>query len=240
MEILAGIEIIDLALKVGNTLVIADTHIGYEEAINKQGILIPRFQFKGIIERLEKIFKQAKKPIYTFIINGDVKHEFGRISETEWRHTLAMLDFISNHCKEIVIVKGNHDTIIGPIAEKRNIKIVEHYLITNNKKRILIIHGDKFPKRLPKCDVIIIGHQHPAITLREGVRSELYRCFLKGKYKKSKLIVLPAFTLVSEGSDILKEEILTPFLKQNLDDFYVYPVADEVYEFGKVRDVKIM
>lgn len=239
MEILPGIEIIDLALKIGNTLVIADTHIGYEEAINKQGILIPRFQFKEIIDRLDRIFKKAKKRIDIFIINGDVKHEFGTISQTEWRHTLAMLDFIGDHCKEIVIVKGNHDTIICPIAEKRNVRTVENYIITENKQKILIIHGDKIPKNLPKCGVIIIGHQHPAITLREGVRAELYKCFLRGKYKKSQLIVLPAFTLVSEGTDVLKE-VLSPFLEQNLDDFYVYPVADEVYEFGRIRDLRIM
>ena len=53
MEISSGIEIIDLALylKKEKILIIADTHIGYEEALNKQGMLVPRFQFKEIIKR---------------------------------------------------------------------------------------------------------------------------------------------------------------------------------------------
>ena len=47
MEIAKGIEIIDLGLyiKKHKLLVFADFHIGYEESLNKQGVLIPRFQF---------------------------------------------------------------------------------------------------------------------------------------------------------------------------------------------------
>ena len=60
MNILPGIKIVDLALSAGNNLILADTHIGYEEALNKQGVLIPRFQFKEIIQRLEKKIKKKK------------------------------------------------------------------------------------------------------------------------------------------------------------------------------------
>ena len=57
MQIEKHIEIIDLALLLyNNVLVIADTHIGYEEALNKQGLLVPRFQFREIIRRLDGIF----------------------------------------------------------------------------------------------------------------------------------------------------------------------------------------
>ena len=59
MQIAKDIEIVDLALYLTkeNILVLADTHIGYEEALNKQGVLIPRFQFKEIIQRLDGILK---------------------------------------------------------------------------------------------------------------------------------------------------------------------------------------
>ena len=237
IKILPGIKIIDLALKIDNNLIISDTHIGYEEAINKHGILIPRFQFKDITERLERIFHNCKEPIETFIINGDVKHEFSTISETEWRNTLALLDFVGKKCRRIVIVKGNHDTVIGPIAEKRNVKIVRQHIIKSGTENILLLHGHILPKKMPNCNVIIIGHQHPAITLRDGLRSELYKCFLRGKYKKAWLIVIPAFTPVSTGTDVLRE-VISPFLEQDIDDFYVYPVEDSVYEFGKVSDLR--
>ncbi|MBW2999597.1 metallophosphoesterase [Candidatus Woesearchaeota archaeon] len=94
MEILPNIEIKDLCLymKKEKILVIPDMHIGYEEALNKQGMLVPRFQFSQTVERLKKILNNLK--INKIIIIGDLKHEFGVISETEWRHTLRILDLL--------------------------------------------------------------------------------------------------------------------------------------------------
>ena len=71
MEILQNIQIIDLAvyLKKQKVLVIADLHIGFEEMLNKQGILIPRHQLKDIIEKLDGIFLKCKPK--TIVINGD-------------------------------------------------------------------------------------------------------------------------------------------------------------------------
>jgi len=235
MKLINNIEIIDLALylKKENILVLADTHIGYEESLNKQGVLIPRFQFKEIIIRLEKILENKK--FDKIIINGDVKHEFGKISDQEWRHTLRLLDFLKRYTKEIILIKGNHDKILGPIAKKRNVKVKDHIKINSN----LIIHGDKLPTKTQLKDIktIIIGHEHPAIGLREDKRVETFKSFLKGKYKKLNLIVQPSFNLVTEGTDVTKEKLLSPFLKQNLKNFEAYLVADKVYKFGKVKDI---
>jgi putative SbcD/Mre11-related phosphoesterase len=240
MDILAGIEIMDLALyvKKDNILIISDVHIGYEEALNKKGVLIPRFQFKEIIQRLDKIIDN--KIFDKIIINGDVKHEFGTISEQEWRHTLRLLDFLKKYSKEIILVKGNHDKILGPIAKKRNVKVKDYLII----KDILIIHGDKDKGVMDlikknKIKKIIIGHEHPAVGLAEGSRVETYKCFLKGKWKNKTLIAQPSFNLVTEGTDVLKEALLSPFLKQDLGKFNVYIVSDKVYEFGKLKNLFI-
>ena len=138
MKIFDDIELVDLAIYTNKTLIVTDFHIGYEEALNKQGLMIPRFQFQEIMTRLGSIFNKLKNyKIERIIVNGDLKHEFGTISDQEWRHTLKLLDFFSQHCKEIILIKGNHDTILGPIAKKRNVKVLEHYLInTINKNSI--------------------------------------------------------------------------------------------------------
>jgi len=234
-----NLEIVDLGLllKQENILVFADFHIGYEEALNKQGILVPRFQFKDMIKRLGKIFSELKKiKIDKIIINGDIKHDFGKISEQEWRETLRLLDFLTKFCDEIILVKGNHDTIIGPIAKKKNVKIVDYYL---TKKGILIIHGNKIPKKeiLKKAKTIVIGHEHPAISLREDVRIERFKCFLKGKYKRKNLVIIPSFCLATEGTDVLKEKLLSPFLDQDLRNFEVFVIADKIYDFGKLKNL---
>ena len=237
MEILPKIDMVDLALHFDSTLMIADVHIGYEEVLNKKGILVPRIQFEEMAKRLGKIFGRLKnRKIERIIINGDLKHEFGTISEQEWRNTLKFLDLLAKRCNEIILVKGNHDTILGPIARKRNVKVADDMLVGN----ILVAHGDKIPKKeiIGKVSTIIIGHEHPAISLKKGPRIETYKCFLKGKYKGKNLIVQPSFNTLVQGTDILEDKILSPFLNQNLDNFEVFVVEDKVYNFGILKNLR--
>ena len=233
MLIHKNIEIQDLSLhlKKYNTLIISDIHIGYEEALNKQGLLIPRLQFKETLQKLSFLKKYNK-----IIINGDLKHEFGNISETEWRQTLKLIDLFSKHSKEIILIKGNHDTIIGPIARKVGLSTKDYFKIEN----IYITHGDEIPKNndFKNSKIIIIGHEHPAISISSKQRREIYKCFLKGRYRNKMLIVMPSFNLVTEGTDILKESLLSPFLQQNLDNFEVFIVEDKIYNFGKLKNIK--
>ena len=234
MKILPNIDIVDLSLYVDSTLVIADVHIGYEEALNKQGVLVPRLQFEEIVKRIELIFGLLKnKQIKTIVINGDLKHEFGAISEQEWRNTLKFIDLLSRHFKEIILIKGNHDNILGPIAGKRGVKVVDSFEAGD----VLITHGNRIPS-IKNCKTIIIGHEHPAVSLKEGPRVERFKCFLKGRYKGKNLIVQPSFNTIIEGTDILKDKVMSPFLQQNLDNFDVYIVEDKVYEFGKVKRLR--
>ncbi|MBW2977282.1 metallophosphoesterase [Candidatus Woesearchaeota archaeon] len=234
MNLLKEIKIIDLALYLTKhkTLIIADSHVGFEESLNKQGIMIPRFHFKDLMQRLEKIFDKVKPE--TIIINGDVKHELGTISNQEWRHTLRLIDILSKKCKNLILIKGNHDKFLGPIVKKRNINLANQVIIDN----ILITHGDKLVKIPNKIKTIIIGHEHPAISLREKTRVETFKCYLVGKYKNKTLIVQPSFNLVTEGTDISKEKLLSPFLKQDLKNFECYIVADKVYKFGKLKNLR--
>jgi len=235
MEILKDIEIVDLGLYLKNEkiLILADLHIGYEESLNKQGLLIPRFQFADLIKRLKRILKQVRPKL--IIINGDLKHEFGYISETEWRQTLKILDFLTRKA-EVVLLKGNHDTILGPIAQKRNLEIKDYFVVD----KIYICHGHYIPedKDFKKAKTVIIGHEHPAVGIREYPRVERFKCFLLGKYKNKKLIVQPSMNSVAEGTDVLSEKPLSPFLEQNIDNFEVFVIEKEVYKFGKLIKLK--
>jgi len=60
MKIFNDIELIDLAIYTNRTLIVTDLHIGYEESLNKQGLMVPRFQFDEIMKRLDSIFKKLK------------------------------------------------------------------------------------------------------------------------------------------------------------------------------------
>ncbi len=89
-----------------------------------------------------------------------------------------------------------------------------------------------------RSKIIIIGNEHPSISLRDGVKSELYKCFLVGRWKGKKLIVMPSFLPIIEGTDVRKEKVLSPYLKQSLGGFDVFIIGDKVYRFGKLKGLK--
>lgn len=234
MEIMKGFSIVDLGLYLEefDTLIFGDFHVGYEEMLNKKGVLIPRFQFKDIILRLDLIFEKFKK-LKRIIVNGDLKHEFGTISNQEWRDSLKLLDYLGRKCEELVLVRGNHDTILGLIAKKRDLKIVDYFVLGE----VLICHGDKIVET-DKIKIIIVGHEHPAISIQEGPRVEVFKCFLRGRWERKKLIVMPSFNLLSEGTDVLRERFLSPYLKQDLGKFEVFVVGDKIYNFGLLKSLR--
>lgn len=235
MEIINGIEIKGKALwlKKQRILIVADLHLGYEEALNKQGILVPRQMFSEIKKEIKELLKLKPSIV---IINGDLKHEFGEISRQEWHEVLEILELLMKDKRKIILVKGNHDTILGPIASKKNLKIKEFYCFED----ICVLHGHKIflNKEINKAKIIIIGHEHPAISICEGIKQEKYKCFLLGSWKKKKLIVMPSFFSVFEGSDVKKEKLLSPYLdEKKIKDFEVFILGDKVYKFGKVCDL---
>ncbi|MBN2014466.1 MAG: metallophosphoesterase [Candidatus Altiarchaeota archaeon] len=235
MDILSGVEIhgLGLYLRGQRTLVIADLHLGYEEELMRFGYLVPRFQYNEIIEHMEKILSEVDAE--KVVINGDLKHEFGRISEQEWTEVLNFLDFLSERVEEIILVRGNHDTIIGPIASKRKVKIQEKYFI--GEDGVYITHGHEIPSDndFKKSRVVVIAHDHPAISLREEIRVEKVKCFLKGNWGDKILIQMPSLNFVTEGTDLTKEKPLSPFMDQDLDEFEAYGVEGfKVFYFGRI------
>jgi len=228
-------EIADLGLIVDDCLIISDIHIGYEQALNREGIMVPRFQYKKILERINEIIQKFNPK--RVIINGDLKHEFGRITRQEWDESKNFLEFLGANFDEIILIKGNHDNFTRFIAEKTGLEVFESYTLNG----YIIMHGDKLPddQNLKQTETIIIGHEHPCIGIRNGERLEKIKCYLTGNYKGKKLIVMPSFNFVSEGSDVLHEKPLSPLLKKvKTDDFEVYGVEDfEILHFGRIKDI---
>ncbi len=234
MQIHPKIEVIDLALylKDSGVLILSDLHIGFEESLMKQGVLVPRFHYKDIVDRLEQIFAKVKPK--GIVLNGDLKHEFGAASRQEWKETMRLFDYLLRKCNNVVVVKGNHDPSLGPLANKKGIKIVKELKLG----RILVAHGDSVPKT-KDFGVMIVGHVHPAVSLHDKGRVERFKCFLKGRYGTSVLIVQPSFHPSVEGSDVTKEKVKCPLVKDfgGFDVFVVDDVRKKVLDFGKVKDL---
>lgn len=245
-------------------LVISDLHIGYEESLN---IAMPRGQFNEIIRELSEIFdylEEERKEVKEIIILGDLKHEFSRNIMQEWNEVRKFFSFLRDKVREegkIILIKGNHDKFIESIASKYAVE-TRDYCIENDKA---FLHGDKkiildidsvnnkqgaSVNNKNKEDLInnkkikraFIGHFHPAIRLEEGVKSEIYKCFLRGDYKGKEIVILPSFFPLIEGVDVAKEALEESNLAYHFDlkNFEVYvPVsAKEVLDFGRVKDVR--
>jgi len=238
-KLLPGIFSVGLGLwaEKDKALVIGDLHLGIEEMFNSQGMLLPRHNFSDIKKHLgERVFSKARPELV--VINGDLKHEFGSISEQEWHEVIDILRFLQAHCKKLVLVRGNHDSILGPIANWEGLKIEKEGVLLK-KSNVFVAHGGKIPESpgFKAAKTVVVGHGHPAVTIREQYKSELFKCFLVGKFKGKKLVVMPSMNTVSIGTDVRDEKPLGPFLAGRLDRFRVFAIADKTYDFGLLKDL---
>jgi uncharacterized protein len=244
-EEMPKIEFLDDCLLVNNEiLVLGDVHLGYEDILAGKGIF-PRRQLKDTIEKLNSIFWDLNLraiKLKQIIICGDLKHEFGEISNAEWRETIGLLDFLIEKCENVILIKGNHDSILEPIARKKGINLKDYY----NFQGVCFLHGHKIKENwIKKSEILIIAHLHPAITLSDEYKTEKYRCFLQGKWKRKQIYVLPSFSNISTGYDLTKHHYKTrkkyEFLvipEKNLKNFeiIIYDNKEKKkYGFGKLK-----
>ncbi|VVB82695.1 3',5'-cyclic adenosine monophosphate phosphodiesterase CpdA [uncultured archaeon] len=176
-------------------LAIGDLHLGFEYQLQQSGILVPEMQIKEIKEELKKIFEEIEKrklKLKKIIFIGDLKHSFSY----QWReknYFNDLLKFLREYVKDenIILIKGNHDTIDYSFSDR-----LKDYFIEGE---IIFSHGHQlFPEILEKkIKTIVMGHLHPSIIIsdNQGIKKEKYKCFLVGKFKQKNVIILPSFSL---------------------------------------------
>ncbi|WP_457751270.1 metallophosphoesterase [Thermococcus sp.] len=208
------------ALKIGRTLVVADLHLGYEFAMAREGFYLPRVLHE-VVGNLKSLIEREKPK--RLVIDGDLKHSF----IPEWRERKELKVFaeeITPVADEVILVRGNHD--VGTLwLRELGVEIVEEFEIGKWK----LVHGHK----LVEGERFIIGHEHPAIRLRDEVGSLIkIPVFLMSE----KLVVLPAFSPWAYGNDVLRE-IVSPFLraKELREAKIIAPLGDELLDFGTLE-----
>jgi hypothetical protein len=178
-----------------------------------------------------------KRKIDRIIVLGDLKHEFKGINKQEGAETKKLLEILKEKTGKVILIRGNHDNILKPIAKNFGLEIKDYYI----ENEIAFFHGHKILNELydKKIKMWITGHIHPAITIKKGIKGEKYKCFLVGKFKDKKIIIMPSFFPLVEGSDVLKNQAIS-FFKINKNNFGVYVVDDNNrnYYFKKIKDLK--
>ena len=216
-------------------LAVGDLHLGYEEALERGGTFVGRGLFTEMLKEIREILENAGK-IDEIVLLGDVKHEFGRVLKQESGDFGKLVNFLEERTGKIVVVKGNHDKIIEQIG-LRKVEVKEKYIAGC----VCFVHGDKDFKEMHDREIKywIMGHGHPAVVLKEGVKEEKYKCFLEGEYEGKKVIILPSFLEYIEGSDP-REFDLGMAWNFSLRRFRVRIIDKglRVYDFGELQNLK--
>jgi putative SbcD/Mre11-related phosphoesterase len=211
------------------TCIIADLHFGFEH----HNIDIIRIQTKILFDIIKNAVKQFD--IKEIIINGDVKHSFGKDEPGEW-HEIKLFLSKTQKLVNLTIIKGNHDNYIENVAKPMGIGV--HSSIIKNGW--LITHGHLRLDASNTSDVkgVVIGHEHPAIKIRDRMGALFkYRCFLISTIGNKKLVVLPSLNPWSFGTDVLSSHtFLSPFLNKSIVENAEIIVTEdkELFYFGKV------
>lgn len=166
-------------LKSSRTLLIADLHLGKDEAFRASGIPVPEGPAAQTLQRLSNVLirTQAQK----LVILGDLFHaDAGQSSRmfdalAAWRERHPTLP--------VVLVRGNHDRCRCDPCQTFGIKAING----------TYVHSELRLQHAPPTgseSATLCGHVHPAVRLRmrNGPRSRL-PCF----YFTDRVGILPAF-----------------------------------------------
>lgn len=156
-------------------------------------------QNKDLLKRIKKLKKKHKK----LIILGDLKHNIPNITYRETKEIPEFIKELKKEFEKVIIIKGNHDGNLERLVKG----VLKEYIIDN----IAFIHGHSVSKKAIKCDKIIAGHMHPVHTYYNHLKRRVNnKCFII----TDKIIILPAFTNLSAGSN----ELATPLRKHIKDE----------------------
>ena len=222
-----------LYLEKENALITGDLHIGLDHSISELGTLNPVIGLTEIKEKFLKIINKINKKLNYIILLGDIANFFKPPSHKEIELIKEFLNLFKDKTKELIIIKGNHDKFIQKNVQDINLNLIENFELEDYSFQ----HGDKIIPTTKKN--IIIGHEHPAITLNNGIRTEKFKCIIISKYKQQKLIVLPSFNNLTLGTDISKEKLISPYLSTKIVNESEIKVVDElkIYDFGKLKNL---
>jgi putative SbcD/Mre11-related phosphoesterase len=217
-------------------IVISDIHLGLEGSMTSKGSYIPKFQLDDMKEELEQL--KNEKEVDRILVNGDLKNQFST-SYTEKKEIEDFLEFLDENFQEVILIKGNHDTILDNTADKYGLDLKEKY----RENGVLFVHGHEEVNE--DYDILVIGHEHPALALKDevGVKEKI-PCLLYGETGKGKIIVMPAYSKIANGSEINlmpRQQLLSPVLRENgVSHLKAVGISREagVLEFPEVSKIK--
>jgi uncharacterized protein len=229
-ELFDGVKAVSLGLffEKEKRLVLGDMHLGQEEELNNQGILIPRKNFEKVLNELEWIFEKIGK-VREVILLGDVKHAFGKASNQEWREVIKLIEILEKNSEKVFVIRGNHDSFIKSISNWKRFEVVDKLEMGD----FLFCHGNKIIKSKKKK--VVIGHEHAAIVLRDEHKKEKFKCFGKIEFDEKEIVIMPSFNFLTKGTDLIREKTISPYLSGFKEAEFWIVEERKIFYFGKIK-----
>jgi putative SbcD/Mre11-related phosphoesterase len=186
-------------------LVIGDLHLGYEKALEDEGLYLPRLNTESIRESLNRLIEKYEPK--EIVLLGDIKHDF-RHSGYEEKNEVRSIMRLLSEATEVVAIKGNHDNFLQNIINDLGMLAADYVDMAGFR----LEHGHVDSGVRP----VIIGHEHPSVRIPGSVGGGLkLQCFVHAR--KDGVIVLPPFSPFSSGNDLVLDEkcVMAPALKSS-------------------------
>ncbi len=142
-------------------LVAGDLHLGIESDLSRHGLHI-RSRSRQRKERLLSCIESSSPDL--LVLLGDVKHNVPLTSRQEFQELPGILDALRSRVP-ITLVPGNHDPGIEKFFHEGEILSKTGALIDG----VGYIHGHTYPDPSLQGHLIIAGHHHPMISIRDEV-----------------------------------------------------------------------
>jgi putative SbcD/Mre11-related phosphoesterase len=187
------------------TAVIADLHLGYDQARCRGGDAVPTVRLDDLLAPLAAVL--LTQEVHRLVIAGDLFEDAHCASLAA-----EFLDWLRLMGVELVgVVPGNHD---------RGLEGKDHRLPLQLEGVCLgswrVVHGDK---ELPSGP-LVLGHFHPCLRWNRRLMAP---CYLVGPDR----LVLPAFSADAAGVNVLTQA--------RWRHYHAYAIAgDKVLAFGQL------
>jgi putative SbcD/Mre11-related phosphoesterase len=146
-------------------VVVGDLHIGWEVSLAQQGIHVPS-QTEKMLQRLRVIIEKERPSKLIFL--GDVKHSVTGAELEEWRDVPEFFESLVELVPEVQVVVGNHDGNLEPLTPSKVELLPPSGIALWDK--FGLFHGHAWPSpEILGCETLILGHLHPAVTLRDAL-----------------------------------------------------------------------
>lgn len=213
------------ALRMGDSLVIGDLHIGIEAHMGARGVHLA----SRTDDMFYAVLSAAGSDVDRIIMLGDVKDSVPGSTKQEYREIPVFCDRLLDAFSEVCIVRGNHDTSIEEFVPGR---VRVHPASGAVIDGVGLAHGHTWPSgEVMSQRTLVLGHEHPTVLFRDGVGARASEpCWMRGRFADSEdsryarlpeeFVVVPAFNRLLGGSPMNVEgsDFLGPVLNSGIVD----------------------